>query len=336
MRRIRIGRSERGVAAPITAFLMVFLLGMAAFAVDVGSMYSEHAQLQNGADAAAIAIAQKCSKLAAGTCPADQTAYAAQFANGNTLDSHGQAIIATVSGNTVNVTIQAQDPSASNHFSLVFARALGIQTADIRASAQAKWGPLSSGGAFPLAISDSCFNLSSASQTAQVQTIAYKPGGTCTGPSGTQIPGGWGWLQQSSPCYAATQLGNNTIGSDPGNNPPTLCKNTLQGWEDTILAGGQAKVTFPVFDDATNQGKNGTFHIIGYATFNVWGWKFGNGNPYEFRNTKNDPNMTSSLACSGGNDRCIIGQFIKYQTIDAAGSGGGGSDLGTENIGLSN
>lgn len=335
MRRIRIDQSERGVAAPITAFLMVFLLGMAAFAVDVGSMYSEHAQLQNGADAAAIAIAQYCSKQPAGTCSADQTAYAAQFANGNTLDSHGQAIVATVTGNTVDVTVQAQDPSASNHFSLVFARALGIQTADIRASAQAKWVPLSGGGAFPLAISDSCYNLSSASQSAEVQKISYKPGGTCTGPSGTQIPGGWGWLAQSSQCYASTQLGNNNIGSDPGNNPPFLCKDVLQGWQDTILSGGDVNVTFPVFDDATNQGKNGTFHIIGYATFKIWGWKFGNSSPYEFRNKTSDPNMTSSLACAGGQDRCVIGQFIKYQTIDSAGSGGGGTDLGTENIGLS-
>ena len=53
---------ERGAVAPMTAMLMVALLGMTAFAVDVAMMYSEHAQLQNGADSSAIGIAQACAK----------------------------------------------------------------------------------------------------------------------------------------------------------------------------------------------------------------------------------------------------------------------------------
>ncbi|MGO4435539.1 hypothetical protein AB4Y88_20340, partial [Paenarthrobacter sp. RAF9] len=101
----------------------------------------------------------------------------------------------------------------------------------------------------------------------------------------------------------------------------------------TILAGGEVKVAFPVFDDASNQGQNGYFHVIGYATFKMWGWKFGNNHNYEFRNTAGDPNMTSALACSGGNNRCIIGQFVKFETINSTGPGGG-ADLGTVDIKL--
>ena len=55
-------KDESGVIAPLTALLMVALIGMTAFAVDTAMMYSEHAQLQNGADSSALAIAQACAK----------------------------------------------------------------------------------------------------------------------------------------------------------------------------------------------------------------------------------------------------------------------------------
>jgi len=45
--------------------------------------------------------------------------------------------------------------------------------------------------------------------------------------------------------------------------------------------------------------------------------------------------MTSALACSGGQDRCIIGQFVKYETTDASnGDTPSGDDLGTSIIKL--
>lgn len=164
--------------------------------------------------------------------------------------------------------------------------------------------------------------------------MAYKPGGTCTGPSGTQIPGGWGWLDEDTPCNAITQVGTNDMGSDPGNNPPSGCATILGNWKTTLLAGGEVKVPFPVFDVASGNGQNGSFNIIGYATFKIWGWKFGNNGVYEFRNAANDPGMTSSLACSGGNDRCVIGQFVKFTAIGSGSIIPGGVDLGTSEIRL--
>ena len=96
----------------------------------------------------------------------------------------------------------------------------------------------------------------------------------------------------------------------------------------------RSSVAFPIFDNATNQGQNGAFHIIGYATFKIWGWKFGNNHSYEFRNSAGDPGMTADLACDSGNDRCIIGQFVKFETIDSFGGSGTGTDLGTAQIKL--
>jgi Flp pilus assembly protein TadG len=65
MRRIaevaQLWDRERGAISIMVAVLMVTLLGFAAIAVDVGMLHAERTQLRNGADAAALAIAQKCA-----------------------------------------------------------------------------------------------------------------------------------------------------------------------------------------------------------------------------------------------------------------------------------
>ncbi|MET3809526.1 pilus assembly protein TadG-related protein [Arthrobacter sp. UYEF3] len=325
---------ERGAAGVLVAVMMLVLIGAGALAVDTGQIYAERAQLQNAADAGALAAAQRCH--AAGTCSQSQAlGWARELSGPNSNDGVSAVDSANVSNGQVKVVTSTLGTNGAGFLTKMFASALNAPPATVRAGATAAWTPPSSGSGFPLAISDNCFNLSTAATTAQVQKISYKPGGTCTGPSGTQIPGGWGWLDRSSPCVAVTATGNNRVGSDPGNNPPSDCDTILGGWKTTILAGGEVKVVFPVFDDATNQGQNGYFHLIGYATFKIWGWKFGNNGNYEFRNKASDPNMTSALACPRGQDRCIIGQFVKFETINSTGGPPSGStDLGTVEINI--
>jgi Flp pilus assembly protein TadG len=54
-------KDERGAIGVVVALLMIPLMGFAAIAIDVSAMYAERPQLQNGADAAALAIAQDCA-----------------------------------------------------------------------------------------------------------------------------------------------------------------------------------------------------------------------------------------------------------------------------------
>ena len=58
-------RSERGAVLPMVAVLTVAMVGMAALVIDVGALLDERRQLQNGADAAALGVAQ----LIASSCP---------------------------------------------------------------------------------------------------------------------------------------------------------------------------------------------------------------------------------------------------------------------------
>jgi Flp pilus assembly protein TadG len=334
--------NERGAAGVMVAVMMLVLIGAGALAVDTGQIYAERAQLQNGADAGALAVVKACHLT---TCSQSQAEGIAQtLVNGNANDASSNLYQVDLSvKDKVTVRTTTRDGSNGEGFlHRMFSSALDAPPATVGAHATAAVLFPTRGSGFPLAISNKCYNLTGAVNTGTVQKISYKPGGTCTGPSGTQIPGGWGWLDQDSPCEAVTETGSNQLGSDPGGNPPSGCQTILSGWKATILGGGEVKATFPIFDDATNQGQNGQFHIIGYATFKIWGWKFGNNSPgnmipYEFRNTASDPGMTPALACAQpSNVRCIIGQFVKFDSFDSDNDPGGGVDLGTSKIQLIN
>src|ERR1039457_1222087 len=62
-----LGRDERGAVGVLVAMMLGagVLTGMGALVIDVGQLYQERAELQNGADAAALAVAESC---ATGTC----------------------------------------------------------------------------------------------------------------------------------------------------------------------------------------------------------------------------------------------------------------------------
>lgn len=330
------GDPERGATGVLVAVMMLVLVGAGALAVDAGQIYAERAQLQNGADGAALAVAQVCHKT---TCTQTQAnALAVELLDANANDGASTlsgSVEMDVAGKWTVRTTTENGETGAGFLSKMFASALSAPPATVGAHATAGITPLGAASGFPLALSNTCWNLNTTSNTATVQKISYKPGGTCTGPSGAEIPGGWGWLDQDAPCKAASEVGSNQLGSDPGNNPPSGCSAILNEWRSTILGGGEVKVPFPVFDDASNNGQGGTFNIIGYATFKIWGWKFGNNHEYEFRNSATDPGMTAALSCTGGQDRCIIGQFVKFESIESStGGAGGGANLGTVQIRL--
>src|SRR6478609_8524674 len=76
---------ERGATGVLVAVLMLVLIGAGALAVDTGEIYAEKAQLQNAADAGALAAAQRCHS--AGTCTVPQAlGWARELAGPNSND----------------------------------------------------------------------------------------------------------------------------------------------------------------------------------------------------------------------------------------------------------
>lgn len=335
MRRLRPSSDkEHGAAGVLVAVMMLVLIGAGAMAVDVGQIYAERAQLQNAADAGAMAAAQQCH--AAGACSEGQARiWAEELSGPNSND--GATTVDSVDLSVPNqVTVTTSTLSGSNTFlTKMFASALNAPPATVRAYATAVVDPVGGATAFPLAISDCQYDLSGPEVTGDIQLIKYKPGsGTCTSTSGHVIPGGFGWLDHTGgPCLAATDA-DDTVPTDTGANYPGACDATLTLWKNTLQAGGTVEGTFPVYDDAGGTGAGGWFQIRGYATFQMIGWRFsGSGDPQVFRSGM--PHVGSAANVCDNPCRGIIGQFTKFESIDSSGGpGGAGADLGSVEIRL--
>ncbi len=173
--RTRTGR-RKGAIIPLTAMLMTFLVGLMAFAIDLGYVASVQGQLQNAADAAALAGAEQLQNLyvqyyspgqtqksqiyqlatADTTTPTGPICTAQQFAHDNVAGGvHVQLLSSDISfsyydgsnaftapsypntfPNTVTVTVR-RDGRANGSLSLFFAGIFGISSIDMTATASA-------------------------------------------------------------------------------------------------------------------------------------------------------------------------------------------------------
>lgn len=323
MRRLAsTGNDERGGIAVILAILMVVLLGFAAISIDVAKLYSERAQIQNGADAAALMVAQKCAKDEADTnCKADAP-LAPTLANKNAVDgfSNVKSINLNTSGRTVHVEVGAKESgSATNSVSLFFAGVLGIPSAEVSATSSVRWGsPVEGPTPFPLAFSV-CQVSTAATKNPQLLE-GHDP--SANGDKGTPdciyagqpVPGGFNWTKQIiGECGSSIDLSVSTSRSETGNDAPESCGQTLDTWAESIAANKDVVVLLPVFDKATGTGSTASYHLAAFASFKVLGWKFGGADklPLVFRN---QPAGGSGPSCTG-NCRGIIGTFVEYVSL---------------------
>jgi hypothetical protein len=296
--------------------MMVVLLGFPAIAIDIARLTAEKTELQNGADAAAIAIAQNCAKGACGNTAVTATTLAVA----NTNDGYATAT-ASVAGSTVTVATGTLNKDGTTKIDYFFAPALGIDSGTAAATASAAWGSPASGPAvFPLTFSMCQFD---AALSGTTQLIQYNTGPSCVGPTGHAIPGGFGWLKTpSGQCSLNVSIATAQVASDNGNSFPltSQCTTAMQNFKNQTIP-------IPVFEQAGGSGASGWYKIYGFAAFKITGWKFG-GNGQSDLNWNN----TGTPSCTG-NCRGIIGSFQRFIDISSAYTQGG-PDLGTKNIKL--
>ncbi len=89
--QLRLRQDERGVIGVLVAVMIGggVLTGMGALVVDLGQLYQERAELQNGADAAALGVAKSC---ALGTCTPSVAGQLAD-ANASSLTGGSAAVL---------------------------------------------------------------------------------------------------------------------------------------------------------------------------------------------------------------------------------------------------
>lgn len=249
---------ERGAVAVIVAVAMVVLLGFAGLAIDVGGAYSDRQQLQNGADAAALAIARSCQK---GSCVNTADAYA----KANKLD--GQATGRVVGPMTSPVTAEASG-TRTNWFGSV----VGVPTTEISARASAAWGYVSGGVTFPLTFSWCAFFQATGGWDDQGKALSDSvvvinmTEHSCTPPAHNEVAGGFGWL--SGVNCAASVLAGDWVISDPGADGSSTCKD----FDWSVLRN--KTVLVPIFEEVSGTGSNARFKIKGLAAFTVTGYCF--------------------------------------------------------------
>lgn len=279
---------DRGAVAVIIAILMVPLLGFAAISLDVAAMHAEKQQLQNGADAAALAIAQDCAR---DSCEAPAET-AQTFATANSNSGTAAATLPSIpTAATGRVTVE--NAAVRQHW---FAPVLGIDESEITVQASAGWGAPTGGTAvLPLTISlchlyhGDIGGLPSWT-VERVIMPADNVGGCEMGER--EIPGGFGWLETDTggACHATTRIGDRA-GSEPGNTPKRCDLSAIRN----------QSVLLPLYTDRGGMGRNGWYEVYGYAAFTVTGYYF-SGQSW------NPP-------CRGS-DRCISGYFTKLHHTD--------------------
>jgi Flp pilus assembly protein TadG len=282
-------RKERGASAVVFGLLLVPLMGALAISVDVGGLYAEKAQLQNGADAAALAVAYECA--IDDDCTGSST-IASSYAASNAIDDSSTSLQPTFpAAGTVRVDVETENSDGTDELRHPFAAVLGIDSTKVVADATAIWGPPVSGSVFPLALSYCDFADSEFEETVFIRIDENK---TCSGPQGEPIAGGFGWLDEvSGECLAEVDLAEATMPGAPGLSISQACRDALQELEGEVVLLPIYKCNQdPNDNDCSNgiQGQNGVFEIYSFASFLITGWVFpGETNP--------DPNAPE---CSGG------------------------------------
>jgi hypothetical protein len=337
---------DRGGIAPVVAALLSsgVLLGLAALVIDVGNMYAEHEQLQTGADAAAIRVAQVCAGSVADCTVPDAEVLAGRYARDNARNGEAGARVcgrggelpecrvpsgpqracvlpAPDTGDYVEIRTHTLRPDGSTLLPPVFADAVidGFDGAAVTACARAAWGaPASARGlAMTISICDwSRYTGNGATYPAVEQAIAVYDE---TAPTACAIAGaspgnrgGFRWLAGADRgCRTAVSVAA-SYEAAAGDSVPGRCPDAL-----TRLVEEPAPVLVPVFNAVTVQGGGSVRYTVrGIAAFVLTGWRLpGSQRPSPTRST-----------CDAGATACVFGYFARG--LVPGGGTLGGPDLG--------
>ncbi|RZS68637.1 Flp pilus assembly protein TadG [Agromyces ramosus] len=335
MRRLGTLEDERGASAVLVAILLSALIGFTALAVDVGTLYAERAQLQNGADAAALAVAKACAADAASCSSSGQAVRASAFSGGSMND--GNAVTAvdspvmptpTTSG---KVTVHTETPDLAHPF----AAAIGFDATDVPAQATAEWGYVGGGEFIPLAIAEceierGIADAGSIGTPFKLLTDATPSGGGGGGAGGggaggggapstpdpcddADYPGGFSWLTDDN-CRITLNPDNIVPGENGNNTGGTGCGTSFLNdlLDETVLVALYDEVT-----GLSGTGSHGEYTISKFAAFHITGYSAvmpSGGATTEYIGSPYDASPYKFT----GSERGLQGYFIEYVSVAEA------------------
>jgi hypothetical protein len=360
---LKMPSGDRGSYSILFIAFLLGVCGVGVFVVDAGRVYVEGRQVQNGAQAAALRIAETC---AAGPC---STTAGDALANGNALDGATQVEppvcgtapglpgctsdgvrprfgCAPVSGTAsyVQVRTRTRDAAGGSVLPGLFSRVSDPGAgSSVRACARAAYGnPGGLTGQLPLAMSTCEFDywrnlhgLTNAPHPPAAEAILYfhDTGGggpsNCpdrsTSNSNPDTPGGFGWLATTSSCEIATTVDGDGV-EKPGNSVPGGCD------ADDFFNMLGTVVNVPIYGTVTNN----VYDIVGYAAFRLTGYRLSGSPAYRQPSpTLSGPPYSLSLSNNPcpSSSRCISG-FFTNDVVTSSGPLVPGPSLGSVTVRL--
>ena len=341
-----LGRDDRGALGVLVAMMLGagVLTGMGALVIDVGQLYQERAELQNGADAASLAVANSCAVSAC--TPASAASIALTYASQN--NHHGLAAVGQVcgSGGTLvacsastgaTTDCPAVPPNGTNYVDVhtstktstgtvitpIFAPSLlgnsNYQGTTVLACSQAEWGAPATATVTALTISACEWDYETSQGTVYAQSPPYPPNTTpASSVDRVLIPSNSDDGCGSEPANADTAKSfgwtadpgstcSLTISSSPFAAPAGGPGAPISTACKTVLAAAQSTkkpIAVPVYIAATNE-SGWTYTLKGFAAFVVTGYYL-YGSP-----TFSASDWLKSANNCSGTSSCINGYFIK-------------------------
>lgn len=339
MRSLIRRADDRGAVGVLVGILLGggVLLGMGALVVDTGQLYQERAELQNGADAGALAVAHGCA-TGSSTCSAGK---ANSLVNANAKDGASSVALvcgydgsgklpgcptssgamvdcpAAPSSGTKYVDVHTSTLTAGGSTLLppAFSRALagnsGYTGSTVHACGRAAWGPPSAATTVAMTISYCEW------QTATSGGTSYAPPPPATPPasydrvlklhttgapscaSGPAGSDGPGMFGwvDDTDSDCSAFISGGTYSADTGASAGKQCQ--------TLLANAQTNHTViyvPVYTSVTGTGTGGTYTLKGFAAFVVTGYHLPSFSASDWLKKAND--------CKGS-DKCVNGYFTQ-------------------------
>lgn len=303
MRRITEWMEDRDRGATMVTFalLSTMLFGFIGLGVDGAVYYAKRQEAQNGADAAALAIAQQYATTA---CVEDFD-LATDYVEDNGTWGTDRHVAEDVDCGTPNrVTV---DAGAS--FDPFFSQVIGIGEQTARGSATVEWGaPYTGTPLLPITFSVCDFTAHSGESGGTVTLYLPKHTEVCDwGPDGNVMPAGFGYLGDG--CRTTVTV-DGWVESQNGNTPKNCDPVEMQKYLGQVIL-------LPIFDDCRTGQKNqkdcgydpGTspsvreYHIMALAAWRLDSFylsnKYSGGTP---------------LPC-GEPQTCVRGSFVRWVDI---------------------
>jgi Flp pilus assembly protein TadG len=363
LRRRLAGSAERGAIGVLVAVLVAcgVLFGVGALVIDVGQLYQNRAELQNGADAAALAVAKSCIQ---GTCA---PSIAAQYASANASKlTGGTAAVTLVCGSGALGTCPASTgqltdcpanpPAGANYVDVHTATKLAngstllpptfagtllgkgsYRGSTVLACAQAQWGSPLTATVSGVTISACEWDQATAMATTYAPPPPYPPNPLPSASldrvlhlHGNNSGGGC----PTEPA-GADAPGNFGWTDDPNGNCTVLVSNNTYGGNTGNSASGDCQtllynawstkslIFIPIYQKVTGTGTNAVYTLQGMAAFVITGYHMPSFSQKDWLNPAND--------CKGSST-CLNGYFT--QGLIPATGALGGKNLGAAIIKL--